>query len=132
MFSLEWACVAFADMLELVAPSRFSLALAPSLFQRSWLASTVPPFSFASPVWRHHRAQLSLRKKVNIFEVFEIAFLYSLLQISLSHAFQVHENVLSFFKSLSLNRSDGVVVRASASQSVDLGFIPLVESYQKT
>ena len=29
-------------------------------------------------------------------------------------------------------RRDGVVVRASASQSVDLGFIPLVESYQKT
>ena len=27
---------------------------------------------------------------------------------------------------------DGVVVRAFASQSVDLGFIPLVESYQKT
>ena len=27
---------------------------------------------------------------------------------------------------------DGVVVRASASLSVDLGFIPLVESYQKT
>ena len=27
---------------------------------------------------------------------------------------------------------DGVVIRASASQSVDLGFIPLVESYQKT
>ena len=26
----------------------------------------------------------------------------------------------------------GIVVRASASQSVDLGFIPLVESYQKT
>ena len=31
-----------------------------------------------------------------------------------------------------LNRRDGAVVRASASQSVDLGFIPLVESYQKT
>ena len=30
------------------------------------------------------------------------------------------------------NRRDGVVVRASASQSVDLGFIPLVESYRKT
>ena len=29
-------------------------------------------------------------------------------------------------------RRDGVVVGASASQSVDLGFIPLVESYQKT
>ena len=29
-------------------------------------------------------------------------------------------------------RCDGVVVRASASQLVDLGFIPLVESYQKT
>ena len=27
---------------------------------------------------------------------------------------------------------DGVVVRASASQSVDLGFISLVESYLKT
>ena len=27
---------------------------------------------------------------------------------------------------------NGVVVRASASQLVDLGFIPLVESYQKT
>ena len=31
-----------------------------------------------------------------------------------------------------LNRRDGLVVGASASQSVDLGFIPLVESYQKT
>ena len=31
-----------------------------------------------------------------------------------------------------LNRRDGVVVRASASQSVDLGFNPLVGSYQKT
>ena len=29
-------------------------------------------------------------------------------------------------------RRDGVVVRASASQSVDLGFISLVESYLKT
>ena len=31
-----------------------------------------------------------------------------------------------------LNRRNGVVVRASASQSVDLGFIPLVELYRKT
>ena len=31
-----------------------------------------------------------------------------------------------------MNRRDGVVVGASASQSVDLGFIPLVESYRKT
>ena len=30
------------------------------------------------------------------------------------------------------NRRDGLVVRASSSQSVDLGFNPLVESYQKT
>ena len=30
------------------------------------------------------------------------------------------------------SRRDGIVVRASASQSVDLGFNPLVESYQKT
>ena len=31
-----------------------------------------------------------------------------------------------------INRRDGVVVRASASQSVDLGFISQVESHQKT
>ena len=31
---------------------------------------------------------------------------------------------------VSEDRRDGVVVRASALQSVDLGFIPLVESYQ--
>ena len=31
-----------------------------------------------------------------------------------------------------VDRRDGVVVRAPASQSVDQGFIPLVESYQKT
>ena len=30
------------------------------------------------------------------------------------------------------NRRDGVVVRASASQPADLGFVSLVESYQKT
>ena len=30
-----------------------------------------------------------------------------------------------------VDRRDGVVVRASASQSIDPGFIPLVESYQK-
>ena len=30
------------------------------------------------------------------------------------------------------NRRDGVVVKASASQSVDQGFNSLVESYQKT
>ena len=29
-------------------------------------------------------------------------------------------------------RRDGVMIRAFASQSVDLGFISLVESYQKT
>ena len=38
------------------------------------------------------------------------------------------------YKCINVNvyKCDGVVVRASASQSVDLGFIPLVESYQKT
>ena len=39
---------------------------------------------------------------------------------------------MSNFSTLPRCRRDGVVVRASASQSVDLGFIPLVESYQKT
>ena len=36
-----------------------------------------------------------------------------------------------YFSYLVFNRRDGVVVRAFASQSVDLGFNPLVESYQK-
>ena len=35
-------------------------------------------------------------------------------------------------QSESPNRRDGAVLRASASQPVDLGFIPSVESYQKT
>ena len=30
------------------------------------------------------------------------------------------------------NQRDGVVVRASALQSIDLGFVSQVESYQKT
>ena len=34
--------------------------------------------------------------------------------------------------SIKENRRDGVVVRASALQSVDLGFNPPVQSYQKT
>ena len=33
---------------------------------------------------------------------------------------------------LTVNRRDGVVVKASTLQSVDLGFISQVESYQKT
>ena len=33
---------------------------------------------------------------------------------------------------LTLNMRNGVVVQAPASQSVDLGFIPLVDSYQTT
>ena len=41
-------------------------------------------------------------------------------------------NILNLFLKYLFYRRDGVVVRASASQSVDLGFIPLVESYQKT
>ena len=39
---------------------------------------------------------------------------------------------LSFLKALIYNRRDGVLVRASALQSVDLEFIPLIESYRKT
>ena len=35
------------------------------------------------------------------------------------------------FGKVVFNRRDGLVVRASASQSVDLGLIPLVESYRK-
>ena len=39
---------------------------------------------------------------------------------------------MSFVEIICIDRRDGVVVRAFASQSVDLGFIPFVESYQKT
>ena len=39
---------------------------------------------------------------------------------------------LPYFMSTIDKRRDGVVVRASASHSVDLWFISLVESYQKT
>ena len=39
---------------------------------------------------------------------------------------------MSRAKNISRHRRDGVVVRASTSQSVDLGFTPYVESYQKT
>ena len=46
-------------------------------------------------------------------------------------ALQDYLQSLGFTPSLA-NRRDGVVVRASASQSVDLGFISQVESYQKT
>ena len=42
---------------------------------------------------------------------------------------KLHQNLANSFYQ---NQCDGVVVRASASQSVDLGFNPLVESYQKT
>ena len=38
----------------------------------------------------------------------------------------------SLFSSSVIYRRDNVVVRASIAQSVDLGFVPKVESYQKT
>ena len=44
--------------------------------------------------------------------------------------FQYQQGILQTM--LNMIPSDGLVVRVSASQSVDLGFIPLVESYQKT
>ena len=46
--------------------------------------------------------------------------------------YEKSNNFISYDTSRGHNRRDGVVVRASASQSVDLGFVPLVESYQKT
>ena len=42
-------------------------------------------------------------------------------------------NLIYFYHYIgNFDRRDGIVVRASTLQSVDLGFIPLVESYQKT
>ena len=41
-------------------------------------------------------------------------------------------NVQTIHPTQTADWRDGVVVRASASSSVDLGFIPYVESYQKT
>ena len=64
--------------------------------------------------------------------------LTSILKINVHCKCRVDINLLkkSIFKFLALfnymYRRGGVVVRASASQSVDLGFISLVESYQKT
>ena len=40
--------------------------------------------------------------------------------------------VFGSIRAKKLNRRDGVVVRTSTSKSVDLRFIPLVTSYQKT
>ena len=55
-----------------------------------------------------------------------------LLEVNLKHL----KNELEWAKGNDFDdlamRRNGVVVRASASQSVDQGFIPLVESYQKT
>ena len=46
----------------------------------------------------------------------------------------LHEHLLAKIKNQihKHNQCNGVVARVSASQSIDLGFIPLVESYQKT
>ena len=41
-------------------------------------------------------------------------------------------NQANIFKHRNFMQRGGVVVKASASQSVDLRFIPLAESYQKT
>ena len=46
--------------------------------------------------------------------------------------FSYAKNSIYLINKIKGNRHDGAVVRASASQSVDLGFIPFVESYQKT
>ena len=43
-----------------------------------------------------------------------------------------HNQIFFNLHYLTEDRRDGVVARASASQSVDLGFIPFVELYQKT
>ena len=45
---------------------------------------------------------------------------------------QANRKLRKKYVSTSQELKNGVVVRASASQSVDQGFIPLVESYQKT
>ena len=42
----------------------------------------------------------------------------------------LEHKMLILYRSIS-NRRDGIAVRTSASPSVDLGFIPHVESYQK-
>ena len=53
--------------------------------------------------------------------------------VNLMKVHQIFSNVcVEIWPIAQTDRRDGVVVRASASQSVDLGFIPLVESYQKT
>ena len=45
---------------------------------------------------------------------------------------QANRKLRKKYVCISQELKNGVVVRASALQSVDLGFIPLVKSYQKT
>ena len=60
-----------------------------------------------------------------------VTFLFLAVEICPTDCASAFPPVLFHTRTFSYRR-DGVVVRASASQSVDLRFIPLIESYQKT
>ena len=73
----------------------------------------------------NHFLKLSIRTNL-------LFFFIELFIKKLTHEFNCWHLVYSSKSYLSQNRRDGVVIRASASKSVDLGFISRVWSYQKT
>ena len=63
----------------------------------------------------------------------DIAFCCVEINDTVAYIKRQNQDLTVFINDLSRsNRRDGVVVRASASQSVDLGFTHQVESHQKT
>ena len=79
----------------------------------------------------------TLNLKFNYFEIDERFFVELIMLTPNSVIFPLKRGLVAGMTSdrktyANTNRRDGVVVRASASLSVDLGFNPLVESYQKT
>ena len=63
---------------------------------------------------------------------YQIVMLSTLHKLILMSVRRVHEIRRTTIQLQQQYPRDGVVVRVSASQSVDLGFIPLLEPYEKT
>ena len=63
---------------------------------------------------------------------YQIVMLSTLHKLILMSVRRVHEIRRTTIQQQQQYPRDGVVVRVSASQSVDLGFIPLLEPYEKT
>ena len=58
--------------------------------------------------------------------------IYCRLKVQQCACTEVVRQQINVSRAYALHRRGGVVVKASALQSIDVGFIPLVASYQKT